>query len=156
MPSWYDIKDFTRTHEDSNGIVSSAKQINRCIEMEIDRMKQFVDDGKHEECKAPEHASSNVFVGGFSQGGAMAVYCGYHYPETLGGVVALSGYVLDTCNYPKDIHEANKDTALYAAHGEQDPMVPIMYSEQTFNQLKGFINLKYEKLKHLQHEVVPQ
>ena len=155
MPSWYDIKDFSRTHEDESGILSSAMQINKAIDMEIDRMKQTVDNGKHDECKEAEIASSNVFVGGFSQGGAMAVYCGYHYPKRLGGVVALSGYVLDTCNYPQDIHESNKDTALLVYHGEQDQVVPITFSQQTFDGLKGYINMKYEKLRNLQHEVHP-
>ncbi len=40
MPSWYDIKDFTRQNEDTEGIVTSSNQINKCIETEINRMKQ--------------------------------------------------------------------------------------------------------------------
>lgn len=155
MPSWYDIKDFTRQNEDSSGILSSAMQINKVIEMEIDRMKENINNGKHNECKEISFASSNVFVGGFSQGGAMAVYTGYHFEQTLGGIIALSGYVLDTCNYPKEINEANKDTNLLVYHGEQDPVVPIQYSEYTFGQLKGHLNMKYQKLPNLQHEVYP-
>merc|ERR1712087_273105 len=100
-------------------------------------------------------ASSNVFIGGFSQGGAMAVYCGYHYPRKLGGVVALSAYVLDTGNYPDEIHEANKDTSMFACHGEMDQVVRLRYSELSFKQLQGHIDMKYEKLPGLQHEVHP-
>lgn len=155
MPSWYDIKDFTRTSEDSSGILESAMGINKAIDMEIDRMKTNIDNGDHDSCKDPSFASSNVFVGGFSQGGAMAVYCGYHYTQTLGGVIALSGYVLDSCNYPKEITEANRDTNLLVYHGEMDQVVPIQYSEHTFNELQGHINMKYTKLKQLQHEVYP-
>ena len=155
MPSWYDIVDFTRTNEDLTGILESATKINKAIDMEIDRMKSLIDNGKNDECKDPSFASTNVFVGGFSQGGAMAVYCGYHYKQTLGGIIALSGYVLDSCNYPKEIHEANQDTNLLVYHGEHDQVVPVKYSEYTFNQLQGHINMKYTKLKQLQHEVYP-
>eukprot|EP00483_Globobulimina_turgida_P005369 UN05379 len=154
MPSWYDIKDFTRTHEDKDGILAAAKQINQCIDMEIDRMSENIANGKHNECQTVdlEFASANVFVGGFSQGGAMAVYCGYHYPQRLGGVIGLSAYVLDTANYPNEINAANKETSLFACHGEQDQVVPISHSEYTFNPLKGHITLKYEKYKYLPHE----
>ena len=155
MPSWYDIKDFSRTSEDSEGIKQSAIEIKKCIQMEVDRMKTKIESGSHDECKEPQLASSNVFIGGFSQGAAMAVYNGYHYNETLGGVIALSGYVLQTANYPKEIHDANKNTACFACHGEMDAVVPIAYSKQTFDQLKGHINLKYETYQNLQHEVHP-
>ena len=43
----------------------------------------------------------NVFVGAFSQGR-------YHY----------SAYVLDSCNYPEEINDANKDTNLLVYHGD--------------------------------------
>ena len=121
--------------------------------MEIDRMNELKENSEDKECKL---SSNDVFVGGFSQGGAMAVYCGYHYPEKLGGVIALSSYVLETANYPNDIHPANKDTPLYACHGEADPVVPISYSQVTFNQLKDHLNMKYEKISLMQHEVYPQ
>eukprot|EP01084_Bolivina_argentea_P305413 527609_1 len=156
MPSWYDIKDFTRQNEDSDGILTSGNQINKCIDMEINRMKHNIENGKHNQHKAIEFASSNVFVGGFSQGGAMAVYCGFKYPETLGGVTALSSYVLSTANFPDGIHKANKDTSLFVCHGEDDQVVPLTHSEYTFNQLNGYINMKYEKYKYLQHEINPE
>merc|ERR1719350_703211 len=112
MPSWYDIVDFNRTSEDSVGIKRSATQIvDKCIQMEIDQMD----------------VSSNVFIGGFSQGAAMAVYCGYHCEHTLGGVIALSGYVLQTANYPTNIHAANQNTPCFACHGEMDSVVPLSY-----------------------------
>merc|ERR1719145_269597 len=104
--------------------------------MEINRMSAMNEVSNKDECVDSESVSSNVFIGGFSQGGAMAVYCGYHYPQKLGGVVALSAYALATCNYPDEIHESNRDTALFACHGDMDQVAPLQYSEYSFNQLK--------------------
>ena len=71
MPSWYGIKDFSRSREE--GIRENAA-------MEIEPMRQYIGDGE-QECTDTDMASSNVFIGGFSQGGAMAVYYGYHFAD---------------------------------------------------------------------------
>ena len=38
--------------------------------------------------------ASRIFVGGFSQGGAMAIQAGFTYPKKLGGIIAFSGWLL--------------------------------------------------------------
>lgn len=68
-------------------------------------------------------------ITGFSQGGAMASFCGLQYEKPLAGIVSCSGYVLQTLFnkklVPTPIHEANKETPFLAFHGRNDPMVSI-------------------------------
>ena len=110
-----DIKDFAQVTGFIKN-VESAMKINKAIDMEIDRMKSLIDNGKNDdECKIRHlHQEMYLLV---VQSRWCIVYCGYHYKETLGGVIALSGYMLNSCNYPKEIHEANQDTNLLVYHG---------------------------------------
>ena len=51
----------------------------------------LVTDILYEEIKviAPE----NIVLGGFSQGAALSLYTGLQFPQKLGGIAALSGYL---------------------------------------------------------------
>jgi phospholipase/carboxylesterase len=59
------------------GIQASCRAVRRLIERE-------------NECGIP---TSRVFLADFSQGGAMACTAALAHPETLAGIVALSGYI---------------------------------------------------------------
>ena len=143
MPGWYDIISFSRETEDSKGILESGDIVNKCIENEI--------------ASIPDKDSKRVFVGGFSQGAAMALHCGYRYPSTLGGIISLSGYALTTSNYPSDINEKNKDTKLFACHGKADPTVPFEYGKATIEEaFKKDISMRYISVANMGHEVIPQ
>ena len=52
-------------------------------------------------------ASTDIVLGGFSQGGAMALYAGYTYPKTLAGVVSFSGW-------PPTSSQSRKPSNIYA------------------------------------------
>ena len=67
-------------------------------------------------------ASTDIVIGGFSQGGAMALYAGYTYPKTLAGVVVFSGWAplqtADEVAFIGDIKAgANANTPAFVAHG---------------------------------------
>jgi phospholipase/carboxylesterase len=71
MTSWFDFKDFDIRPDNIEKAISaeevkeSARMINYVLEEEISLL-----DGK----------SKNVFIGGFSQGAAMAVHVGIQFP----------------------------------------------------------------------------
>jgi len=78
MRGWYDIQSLDRLdHEDAHGLQTSRWQIRDLIEQE--RLKGF--------------PLENIILGGFSQGGVMALYAGLSQESTLGGIVALSSYL---------------------------------------------------------------
>ena len=143
MPGWYDIISFSRDTEDKNGIEESGDIVNKCIQLEIDAI--------------PDKDSNRVYVGGFSQGAAMALHCGYQYPKSLGGIISLSGYALSTSNYPNAINEKNKDTKLFACHGKSDPTVPFEYGKATIEEaFKKDISMRYIAIPNMGHQIVPQ
>lgn len=75
MPAWFDIKGLDITSpEDIDGIKKATAYVHGLIEKEIS-------DGI---------PSEKIVVGGFSQGGALALHSALTYPKKLAGVVALS------------------------------------------------------------------
>lgn len=124
MPGWYDIITLERStkfisEEDAAGIKESSV-----------RLAELLD----EECKIV--GASNVILGGFSQGGAMALYTGLRYRERLAGIISCSGYLLQTGTYPDEIGDANKTTPILAYHGTHDPMVPLAWARMGYDLLE--------------------
>jgi lysophospholipase-2 len=75
MPAWFDIKglDVSAT-EDVNGIKNATVYVHSLIEKEI----------------TEGIPSERIIVGGFSQGGALAIYSALTFPKKLAGIIALS------------------------------------------------------------------
>lgn len=57
-------------------VKSNAERINQCIAKEAEILGNDF---------------SKVVIGGFSQGCAMALYCGLQYPKKLGAILGFSG-----------------------------------------------------------------
>jgi predicted esterase len=81
MPGWYDIKaldDLDAREQDEAGITKSKDYFHSLIDEEV----------------AKGIPANRVVVGGFSQGGAMALLSGVTYKNQLGGIFGLSCYLL--------------------------------------------------------------
>lgn len=75
MPSWFDLKTLEiGGPEDEPGIISASTKIKELIQSEV-------------QAGIP---SNRIILGGFSQGGALALYTGLTMEEPLAGIVALS------------------------------------------------------------------
>ena len=109
MPAWYDVAGFGSPAEDERRIRESAGWIDELVAREAER----------------GIPAGRVVLGGFSQGGAMALFAGLRYPEALAGVMCLSGYLLLPATLAAEGTEANRSTPIFAAHGSADPMVPL-------------------------------
>ncbi len=109
MPAWYDVAGFGSAEEDERRIRESAGWIDELI-------------GREAERGVP---AGRVVLGGFSQGGAMALFAGLRYPEALAGVMCLSAYLVLAATLAAEGTEANRSTPVFAAHGTADPMVPL-------------------------------
>ena len=78
MPAWYDITGFgLEAREDKAGLEETTAFIFKLMD----------------EQKKAGILTQNIFLGGFSQGGAAILYAGLQYPEPLGGLIALSAYL---------------------------------------------------------------
>jgi len=107
MRAWYDIEELSARGQDETGIRQSSEWVTELIAREISRGV----------------VSTRIVVAGFSQGGAMALFTGLRYPERLGGVMCLSGYLLLPESLSAETSEANQELPVFQAHGSEDPMV---------------------------------
>jgi phospholipase/carboxylesterase len=115
MPAWFDVRglggrgDDGVADEHEAGVRDSAAHITALIEREKQRGVP---------CE-------RVVLGGFSQGGAMALFVGARHPERLGGIMVLSGWELARHTREAEESPANRRTPLLVCHGRHDPMVPF-------------------------------
>ena len=115
MPSWMDLEKIPVAMGDMNdakGLKASAEIIHGQIDAAV----------------AKGTASTDIVLGGFSQGGAMALYAGYTYAKTLAGVVSFSGWPpltsADELAFIGAVKAgANAKTPAFVAHGTHDEVV---------------------------------
>lgn len=129
MPAWYDIRSadassWNRTDnadmQDGEGIRTSQQAIDAFIEHEIAR----------------GIPATNIFLAGFSQGGAIALQCGLRRRTGLGGILALSTYLPLADTLQAESCEAGLRTPLFMAHGRQDPVLPYALGTHSLKLLQ--------------------
>ncbi|MGH8209773.1 MAG: alpha/beta hydrolase [Steroidobacteraceae bacterium] len=122
MRAWYDIISIERgAAQDEVGIRGSHAVIQALIRRENERGV----------------ASNRIVLAGFSQGGALALYSGTRYPETLAGIMGLSCYMLLESRFAAERVAANHATSIFLGHGTQDPVVSPLLGEQTRRLLES-------------------
>ena len=123
MPSWFDLYSLDPSgKEDEAGIKSAFKLVNSMISEEV---KSGI-------------PSERIILGGFSQGGAIALYTALNTELRLGGVVALSCWV----PLHKQLNQAeivNKDTPVLQAHGDADQVVPHKWGQLSSQMVKSVL-----------------
>jgi phospholipase/carboxylesterase len=141
MRAWYDIihTDLGR-QEDEKGLRASQMQVEALIARE----------------KARGIPASRIILGGFSQGCAMTLQTGLRYPEKLGGLLCLSGYVPLADKVAAERSPANQDTPIFLVHGRLDPVIPLARATASRDLLQ---TLGYQVEWHdyyMQHSVCPE
>jgi phospholipase/carboxylesterase len=122
MPAWYDIVDADfQSRADLPGMRTSQAHVEHLIARERRR-------GIH----APR-----IVLGGFSQGGAVALYAGLRHREKLAGIAALSAYLVDADALDHEAASANRRTPIFMAHGRDDDVVPHAWGEASKKLLEG-------------------
>lgn len=126
MPSWYDITSLTdRAGQLCHGIEESRATITALIEEEI----------------AGGIPIDRIVVGGFSQGGALALYSGLQYPGRLAGVCVMSGYLARAEAFTLAPEAAATPVAHF--HGAADPTVRIEWARESGTRLRALGVLEY-------------
>ncbi len=110
MRAWYDIAaPAIDAQQDETGIRASQAAVEALIAQEIARGIQ----------------PGNIFLAGFSQGGAVVLHTALRHASTLGGVVALSCYVPLADNVASEFKKNALTTPVFMAHGRNDSVVPM-------------------------------
>ncbi|MBF13084.1 MAG: hypothetical protein CMF46_01825 [Legionellales bacterium] len=124
MPSWYDLYQLdTLEQEDTVGIQEACEELTQLL----DEVTQDI-------------PADHLFIGGFSQGAALALYTALRYPHRLAGVLLLSGY----CPLLSSTADEQKhgDLCILQTHGTNDDVLPETLAQIT-----------QEALTHLGHNI---
>jgi len=137
MPAWFDLKSLDPSGpEDEKGIEKSKAVVDKLIEDEI---KNGIEP-------------SRIVLGGFSQGGALALYTMLTNKHKIGGLVALSCWLPLHKKFPGSAVAENRDVPCLQVHGDCDPVVPYRWGQLTSTTLKAFMgNHEFKTYKGLAH-----
>lgn len=121
MRAWYDIvaSDLT-AQTDHAGLDASAAMLAQWLR---DQARDGI-------------AAARVVVGGFSQGGAVALHGGLRYSDRLAGILALSTYLPMPERLPDAAAPANRDTPVLMTHGTEDPVIPFAHGQRSARWLE--------------------
>ncbi len=109
MRAWYDIISLAPSSRqvDEAGLLRSRQTLRQLIEREKQR----------------GIPSRQIFLAGFSQGGAVAYTTALTHPEPLAGVIALSTYLPSPRLLDEEGLAAPRSLPIFSAHGTQDDVV---------------------------------
>jgi phospholipase/carboxylesterase len=123
MRAWYDIASQSiDAQQDEAGIRTSQIAVEALIAQERERGI------------SPE----NIFLAGFSQGGAIALHTALRQSAPLGGVLALSTYIPLADNAVREMLSKTKETHIFMAHGRNDPVIPYALGAASRDALLEF------------------
>ncbi|KAM7501026.1 hypothetical protein LguiA_025440 [Lonicera macranthoides] len=110
MPSWFDLHEIPVTADspkDESGVLKAVQNVHAIIDKEV----------------AAGTNPNNIFVCGFSQGGALTLASVLMYPRTLGGGAVFSGWVPFNSSMIERIIPEAKKTPILWSHGMADRTV---------------------------------
>jgi len=96
-------------------------------------------------------AAERIIIAGFSQGGAIVLHTGLRYPESLGGIMALSTYLPLADCVADEKHAANANVPVFMAHGREDPIIPLelaVRSRDTLTTLGHTVEWREYTMEH--------
>ncbi len=128
MRAWYDILAAAPAgalgtngdaHQDAAGIRASQAEIERLIAREKQR----------------GIAATDIYLAGFSQGGAIVLHTGLRHAERLGGILALSTYLPLAGSLDAEASPAARHVPIFMAHGHSDPIIPYPLGQSSAQKL---------------------
>ncbi|VDM50723.1 unnamed protein product [Toxocara canis] len=95
--------------------------------------------------------SERIVIGGFSMGGALALYAGFTYDKPLAGIIGLSSFLVQKSKVPGK-HTANRDVHIFMGHGGADFVVPLTFGEMSAEFIRKFDpNIKLHVYPEMSH-----
>jgi len=136
MPSWFDLRTLDISGpEDEEGIKRATNNIHQIIDKEISNGIE----------------SNRILVGGFSQGGALALYSALTFTKPLGGIIALSCWLPMHKQFP-GYNVQSAELPIFQAHGDFDPVLPYKFGQLSASVLKTVLkNTQFKTYNGLSH-----
>ncbi|CAO2842461.1 unnamed protein product [Amaranthus hypochondriacus] len=144
MPSWFDMPEIPVTAHSPNdeaSVLKAVKQVHTMIDKEIDA----------------GISPDNIFVCGFSQGGALTLASVLLYPKTLGGGAIFSGWVPFNHSIIEQFPADAKKTPILWSHGISDPTVlfEVGQAGPPFLEKAG-VTCEFKAYPGLGHSIIPE
>ena len=116
MRGWYDLTGMEIVkQEDATGLAEATEIVESLVIREVER-------------GVPR---SQIVVGGFSQGGAVALHYGFRCDEPLAGIVGLSTYLPLSGDFADAAAKSAIRTPVFLAHGIFDPVLMLALGESS-------------------------
>lgn len=137
MPSWYDIISLTPDGpEDEAGIKKASEMLKELI-------------------SSQDVSPDKVILGGFSQGGALALYTALTMDKPVGGIIGLSTWMPLHKKFTEGL-KVNRDIPIFQGHGTIDPLVSPVFGELTSKLLKTISSKHTYKTYPMMHTSCPE
>jgi predicted esterase len=152
MPGWFDID-----HLDEASFMKMMKGDHGFDKEGTDESVEYVVRLIEEEIKVTGISPDRVVLGGFSQGGHVALKTMIkQIGMNLGGYMALSTWIEPV---KMQLDDATRKTPVFYGHGASDPLIPPMVAQLSAEHLKrnlGFEDLKFTMYPGMQHSTCHQ
>jgi predicted esterase len=139
MPGWFDIISLSDASEkeDEKGILAAVQKVHGIIDEQIDKGV----------------SSERIVLGGFSQGGAVALLGGLTCKHKLGGIVGLSTWLPLHQKFAEMEINSNRETPVFLVHGELDIVVKYAWGKSTRQALEEKLgyNVEWHSYPNLDH-----
>lgn len=109
MRAWYDIDPDGGLDSGQTDIAASRNAIRALLAAQVERGMD----------------SKRIVLGGFSQGGVIALETMLTHDQRLAGLACLSTYLHDHAGAAGRCGMANLELPIFMAHGLMDPMIPV-------------------------------
>ena len=138
LRAWYDVRSSKiDDQEDRLGIREAAARVSRLI-------------SDIEKTGMPRN---RIFLGGFSQGAALALYTGLREEKPIGGIIALSGYLPLAGQLFGEITQAGRQTPVFMAHGRFDSVVSPVIAQRSAQVIQELNSAFIWQSYNIDHEV---
>ena len=92
--------------------------------------------------------TEQTVIGGFSQGGLMAIEVGLRYPHKFAGVMSISGLVCEPDKLIQECSPVAREQRLFATHGTLDAVLPFAVTKRQIRHLKNAgINIAWHEFQ---------
>ena len=81
------------------------------------------------------YSPSKIFLIGFSQGACLAIDFALRLPFSIGGIVAIAGFIKFKERFLEEASNESGDTPILLLHGNQDNIIPIKAGKTAYNIL---------------------
>jgi predicted esterase len=124
MPSWFDIKGLDpNSPEDEEGVKAASKELQSLVNKEI----------------SEGIPADRIIIGGFSQGGCVALYTAFGTDIQVAGVLALSTWLPLNKHFLDDsMPKYNRDVPMLQCHGPFDSVVSHRWGKASHDIIKSF------------------